>query len=88
MDLLEQAGTELFFVEGNYIIPVPIIEIPFIGSPTVTLRYMAGAAGIDSLPRLTQNVGVKVGTRFIGLQYLIDPASRKSHFGIGLTFGF
>ena len=88
MDVLEQGGTELFFFEGNYIIPVRRLQIPFIGHPTVTLRYMTGAAGVDSLPKLTQNVGVRVGTRFIGVQYLIDPATRKSRFGIGLTFGF
>ena len=85
MDVLEQGGTQLFFFEGNYIIPVPIVQIPIVGSPTVTLRYMTGAAGIDSLPKLTQNVGARIGTRFIGLEYVIDPATKESRFGIGLS---
>jgi hypothetical protein len=85
MDVLEQGGTQLFFFEGNYIIPVPIVETPFIGSPTVTLRYMTGAAGIDSLPKFTQNVGARVGTRFIGIEYVIDPATKESRFGIALS---
>lgn len=88
MDLLEQGGTELFFLEMNYIIPIQAIQLPLVGSPTFTLRYLTGAAGVDSLPDFTQNVGIRVGTRYVGVEYLIDPDSKEKRFGIGFSLGF
>jgi hypothetical protein len=88
MNLLEQGGTELFFFETAYLIPLPFLELPFIGSPELVLRYMTGAAGFNELPPLRQNVGARLGFRFIGINYLIDPDTREQHFGIGIRLGF
>ncbi|CAN5119474.1 hypothetical protein BH23GEM2_BH23GEM2_12250 [soil metagenome] len=85
MDLLVQGGTELFFFEANYVIPIPIIQLPFVGPPTLELRYMTGAAGVDDLPKFTQNMGVRLGVRFISVQFLMDPATKEKHWGVGLT---
>ncbi|HUF64432.1 MAG TPA: hypothetical protein VMM17_00500 [Gemmatimonadaceae bacterium] len=85
MDLLSQGGTELFFFEANYVIPIPIIQLPFVGPPTLSLRYMTGAAGIDELPKFTQNIGARLGVRFIAVQFLMDPATKEKHWGVGLT---
>jgi hypothetical protein len=88
MDLLEQGGTELFFFEGNYLIPIPWIQLPIIGAPILTLRYMTGSAGIADLPKFTQNVGARLGMRFIGIEYVIDPESKEKEFGIGFSLRF
>jgi hypothetical protein len=88
MDLLEQGGTELFFFEGNYLIPIPWIELPIIGAPILTLRYMTGSAGVGDLPKFTQNVGARLGMRFIGIEYVIDPESKEKEFGIGFSLRF
>jgi hypothetical protein len=84
MDLLEQGGTELFFFQTGYTIPLPIVQLPFVGSPNLVLRYMTGAAGVNELPPLRQNVGARLGVRFIGIDYLIDPDTREQHIGIGI----
>jgi hypothetical protein len=85
MDLLVEGGTELFFFETNYVIPLPLIELPFVGPPTLMLRYMTGAAGVDELPKFTQNIGARLGVRFIAVQFLMDPATKEKHWGVGLT---
>jgi hypothetical protein len=85
MDLLVEGGTELFFFEANYVIPVPVIQLPFVGPPTLTLRYMTGAAGVDELPKFTQNIGARLGVRFIAIQFLMDPATKEKRWGVGLT---
>lgn len=85
MDLLVQGGTELFFFETNYVIPLPLIELPFVGPPTLTLRYMTGAAGVGELPKLTQNIGARLGVRYLAVQFLMDPATKEKHWGVGLT---
>ena len=85
-DLLEFGGDHLFFAEGRYIIPVDRIRIRYLGSPTFTLRYMTGGAAVGRFPTLEQNVGVRMAISLLRVEYLIDPASRKTRFSVGLSF--
>lgn len=84
-DLLQFGGDELFFAEGRYIIPIDRVRIRFLGSPTVTLRYITGAAGVGKLPTLEQNVGARFAISFLRIDYLIDPASKRTNFSVGLS---
>ena len=84
-DLLQFGGDELFFAEGRYIIPIDRLVIRALGAPTVTLRYITGGAGVGKLPTLEQNVGARLAISFLRVDYLIDPASRKSDFSVGLS---
>lgn len=86
-DLLEFGGDHLFFAEGRYIIPVDQIRIRVLGSPTLTLRYMIGSAGVGTLPTLEQNVGARLSISVLRVDYVVDPSSRKSKLTFGLTFG-
>jgi hypothetical protein len=85
-ELLEFGGDQLFFAEGRYIIPVDQIRIRYLGSPTFTLRYITGGAAIGTFPTLEQNVGVRLAISLLRVDYLVDPASRKSRFSVGLSF--
>jgi hypothetical protein len=85
-DLLEFGGDQLFWAEGRYIIPVDRIRIRYLGSPTFTLRYMTGGAAIGQFPTLEQNVGVRLAISFLRLDYLVDPASSRTKFSVGLSF--
>ena len=78
VDLLALGGDNLLFLRGDYIIPVERIELPFLGSPFLAIRYAAGTAGAGTLPTLIQNVGVGVGVGPIQVDYSIDPASNRS----------
>ena len=84
-DLLQFGGDELFFAEGRYIIPIDHFRIKYVGSPTLTLRYITGSAGVGKLPALEQNVGARLALSFLRVDYLIDPASRRSNFSVGLS---
>jgi len=84
-ELLQFGGDELFWAEGRYIIPIDRIRIRVLGSPTITLRYITGGAGVGKLPTLEQNVGARFALSFLRIDYLIDPASRRSNFSVGLS---
>jgi len=91
VDLLALGGDRLLYVEGEYSIPVPRVQLPFVGSPIVSLRYAAGSAGVREFPDFIQNLGVGAGVRFLKLEYHIDPNykktsyTHKSAFAIGLS---
>jgi hypothetical protein len=85
--LLSIGGDELLFLESRYIIPIQRVSLPFLGSPTVTLRHILGAADIQRMPALTQIVGFRVAIAVVRGEILMDPASRKTevHFGLSLV---
>jgi hypothetical protein len=91
VDLLALGGDRVLFVQGDYTIPIDPIQLPFVGSPYIGLRYAAGSAGVGGLPSLIQNLGVGVGASFFRVDYTIDPAqtrspfSRKSAFTVGVS---
>jgi hypothetical protein len=91
VDLLALGGAHLLFVQGDYTIPIDRIQLPFVGSPYLGLRYAAGAAGVQELPTLIQNLGVGLGVSLFRADYTIDPAqnrspfSRKSAFTLGVS---
>lgn len=89
VDLLALGGDRLLFVQGDYIVPIERIQLPFLGSPFIALRYAAGNAGIGGVPSLIQNLGVGAGVSFFRVDYTIDPASNRSPLSdrSAVTFG-
>ena len=83
--ILGRGGDELLFIESRYSIPVPGIQLPLAGQPTVTFRHILGAVGVQALPDFTQIVGVRLSVPFLRVQYLIDTGSRKSKISAGLS---
>jgi hypothetical protein len=85
--LLSLGGDELLFLESRYIIPVPAISLPFVGSPTVTLRHILGTAAIQHLPAMTQIVGIRLSVLLVRGDLLMDTKTRKFEFHTGLSLG-
>lgn len=91
VDLLKIGGDRLFFVQGDYFVPMHFVTLPFLGSPYADVQYAAGNVGIGVWPTLIQNVGVGVGISYLRAGYTIDPASnrspysRRSDFSIGIS---
>jgi hypothetical protein len=92
VDLLRLGGDHLLFVSGDYMIPIEQIQLPFVGNPFLALRYAAGSAGIDRLPRMIQNLSIGAGVGLVRVDYSIDPSSDRSvsrksavSFGVSLT---
>jgi hypothetical protein len=84
--LLEQGGTELVWAEGRYAMPLRIARVPVVGTyPVLTLRSMAGAAGVGTLPALTPNVGLRLSVGPLRTDYVFDPRGRgRRRFSVGV----
>ncbi len=87
LDVLEQGGDELIYVESRYLIPFPAIVLPLVGSPRLTLRHLLGGAGIGGFPTLEQEVGAGIGLSVLRLDVTTDASGgRGTKFGIGISF--
>lgn len=86
LDLLEQGGTALLYVENRYMIPIEAVQLPYIGPPVLTLRDAFGAAGIGALPGLQHEIGVGIGVSMLRVEYTRAVAGRSGHeFGVGIS---
>jgi hypothetical protein len=84
--MLQFGGDRVLYVEGLYTVPFERIRVPFVGSPAVGLRYVAGSAGVRELPDFTQNVGVRLSLGFLRADFMVNPATRRSDLGLGISF--
>jgi hypothetical protein len=83
--LLEQGGSELLWLESRYTVPVHGIRLPLAGTPAVTLRHIVGGAGLDRLPSLTQNIGIRLNVSVVRVDYVFDPTGRgRNNFSVGV----
>lgn len=88
LELLEQGGDQLLFVESRYQIPIAAIVLPKVGPPTLHLRHLIGAAGVGSLPKLEQELGVGVGISVLRLEGVFDAAGeRDARYGVSVVIG-
>jgi hypothetical protein len=85
-DLLEFGGDQLVFLESRYVIPVRRVRLPYVGSPTLTLRHMIGAAGPASLPDFEQNVGLRLAVGPVRVDFVFDPRTGDTEFGVAPNF--
>lgn len=88
VNLLALGGDNLLYLQGDYVIPIDRIVLPYLGSPFVALRYAAGNAGLGRLPPLIQNLGVGAGVSFFRVDYSIDPARNRSPLSDRSAFSF
>ncbi len=88
LELLEQGGDQLLFVESRYLIPIPAIVLPKVGSPSLHLRHLIGAAGVGSLPTLEQEIGVGAGISVLRVEGIFDVAGeRDPRYGVSIVMG-
>lgn len=83
--LLTFGGDELLFIESRYEIPISAVQLPFIGSPTLTFRHILGSAGVQTLPDITQIIGARLSVPFVRAELLMDTETRKLRFRAGLS---
>lgn len=86
MEMLEQGGDQLLFVESRYEVPIAAIVLPRVGSPTVFLRHIMGSAGVGSLPKLEQELGAGLGLSIVRLDVTVDVAGKRdTRVGFGVS---
>ena len=76
--LLKQGGDQLLFLESMYLVPIHALALPYLGAPTIAVRYVIGGAGVHTLPDLTQNVGLRLQIFILRIDGLIDPLTRRT----------
>jgi hypothetical protein len=87
LDLLEEGGTALFFLENRYMIPIQAVQLPVIGNPVVTLRDAFGSAGVGSLPRFQHEIGIGIGVSAVRLEVATAVAGKRgTEVGLGISF--
>lgn len=88
LELLEQGGDRLLFIESRYQIPVAAFVLPKIGPPTLHLRHLMGAAGVGALPELEQELGVGVGISVVRFEATFDASGdRATRYGVSVVMG-
>lgn len=86
LDLLEQGGSALVYVESRYLIPIEAIQLPFIGAPVLSVRDAIGGAGVGSLPSLQHEIGAGIGVSALHLDVSTGVAGRKrTRVSLGLS---
>jgi hypothetical protein len=85
LELLQEGGDQLAFVDFRYDVPIDRVQLPFVGAPIVTLREALGGAAVGRFPTIHQNLGVRVAGGPIYVEWMLDPVARKSHLGFGLS---
>ena len=83
--LLSLGGDQLAYFETNYTIPFDRLTLPYLGAPSLTLRHMMGSAGVATLPKLEQNVALRVALSVLRIDYIVDVTRRTTGAGIGLS---
>lgn len=85
LPLLSLGGDELLYIESNYFVAFPKLDLPLVGAPSITVRHIIGSAGIRKLPAFQQNLGVRAALSFLRFDVVVDPARREWDFGFGLS---
>jgi hypothetical protein len=85
LDLLSEGGDELVYIDSRYVIPVPWFNLPFLGRPAVTLREIVGGATIRAFPHIHQAVGARLALKWFYGEWLIDPETRRTSGGVGVS---
>lgn len=85
LDLLEQGGDQLLFLDQRYLVPLDSVRIRVLGSPTVYLRHRLGSAGLGGLPAFEQALGVGVSVRLARVEVNLNPANGDVRVSAGLS---
>lgn len=84
-DLLSMGGDHLYFLDVLYVIPIPQIEIPLLGNPYIAPHFATGAAAVGGFGRPVQNIGGRIGVSLLTVDYVVNPRTHKSDFGVGVA---
>jgi len=86
VDLLSLGGDHLYFVDARYVIPIPGIDLPFVGSPFIAPRFAGGAAGVGGYGVPVENIGFRVGLGPLRFDAVWNPSTHGHDFGFGFAF--
>jgi hypothetical protein len=86
MEILEQGGDQLLFVDSRYMVPLSRPRLPLVGAPVITVRHVLGSAGVGGLPDFEQNIGLRISLAILRFEVVLDPARDIVKTGFALSF--
>jgi hypothetical protein len=67
---------------------LPLITLPLVGSPVLSLTHLLGSAGVGSLPSLEQEIGAGIGLSALHFDFTTDAGGSRGHkFSVGISLG-
>lgn len=90
LPIADRRGDHVYFVESVYVVPLPSVELPLVGSPSIEAVHKIGNAWVsgESAPAWVQNIGVGVRVLLaLQLRVLVDPAANPLQPAFGVSFG-
>lgn len=85
LDVLEEGGDDLVFIDTRYVIPLHWFNLPLLGMPSFTVRELLGGAAVSAFPRLHQAVGARIAVKVFYAEVLYDPDLERGRGGVGLS---
>lgn len=75
---LAAGGDELLFVDSRYDVPLPQPVVPYLGAPVVSVVSRLGAAGVHRLPRLQQELGLRLTLGPVYAEAAVNPVTHRT----------
>lgn len=85
VDLLALGGDHLYFIDARYVIPIPGVDLPFVGQPYFAPHFASGAAAVGGYGTPVQNAGFRVGLGPVTFDAVWNPRTHAHDFGFGLS---
>jgi hypothetical protein len=86
VDLLSLGGDHLYFVDARYVIPIPGVDLPFVGGAFFAPRFAGGAASVGGYGVPVENIGFRVGLGPLRFDAVWNPSTHGHDFGVGFAF--
>jgi hypothetical protein len=88
LDILQLGGDELAYGYGEFLVPVHLFKVPFLGYPGVGIYAATGSAGVHGLPHFTGNFGPRLTLNVFELDWVIDPVTKFTETGLGVNLPY
>lgn len=75
LSMAAHRGDQLVFLESSYMIPVPFVDLPLLGTPTARASFVTGTAwhADTPMPAWEQNLGLGFAASYFVVQAFVDP---------------
>jgi hypothetical protein len=88
LDILQLGGDEMLWTYGEFLAPVKVVKIPFLGYPALGIFATTGSAGVHGLPHFTANVGPRIALNVFELDWVIDPVTKFTEVGLAVNLPY
>ena len=86
-DVLDKSGDQLAYAEQLYTFPIRRWDDPLWGTPKFSLRHVIGSAGVGSLGKIANEIGLRFDFAVLRTEFMYDPVSGRSLLSFAAAIG-